>query len=237
MAQGRELGVVRGVGDSTPEELGGFCLPTLAPWCPHTVPVMEGTPRLHHFAHVIRAGACTCRGLLPSGPAPVSLAPPPLLPIRALFCRPAAPHKSHERSGQDAYALRPVQQCLRHAVHLRHGPSRCHFSIILCVLGISQRPVRCILHPSVCASLPASSNCSWPRRFPGNARRYVNKNQDFAFVNFNVTAGSIPAVSHECLYLPIAPDLTPLFNWNTKQLFLYVSAEYENKQGVRAAFS
>ena len=65
----------------------------------------------------------------------------------------------------------------------------------------------------------------------------MNKNQDFAFVNFNVTAGSIPAVSHECLYLPIAPDLTPLFNWNTKQLFLYVSAEYENKQGVRAAFS
>ncbi|RDX55219.1 signal peptidase subunit [Polyporus arcularius HHB13444] len=52
--------------------------------------------------------------------------------------------------------------------------------------------------------------------FPGNARRYSNKNQDFTFVNFNLTA-----------------DLTPLFNWNTKQLFLYVSAEYENKQGVR----
>ncbi|KAJ8489538.1 hypothetical protein ONZ51_g2865 [Trametes cubensis] len=52
--------------------------------------------------------------------------------------------------------------------------------------------------------------------FPGNARRYANKNQDFAFVNFNLTA-----------------DLTPLFNWNTKQLFLYVSAEYENKRGVR----
>ena len=26
-------------------------------------------------------------------------------------------------------------------------------------------------------------------RFPGNARRYHNKNQDFAFINFNVTAG------------------------------------------------
>ncbi|KAI9061728.1 signal peptidase subunit [Trametes sanguinea] len=52
--------------------------------------------------------------------------------------------------------------------------------------------------------------------FPGNARRYANKNQDFAFVNFNVTA-----------------DLSPLFNWNTKQLFLYVSAEYENKRGVK----
>ncbi|KAI0779566.1 signal peptidase subunit [Fomes fomentarius] len=53
--------------------------------------------------------------------------------------------------------------------------------------------------------------------FPGNARRYANKNQDFTFVNFNLTA-----------------DLSPLFNWNTKQLFLYVSAEYENKQGVKS---
>ncbi|KAI0743634.1 signal peptidase subunit [Daedaleopsis nitida] len=52
--------------------------------------------------------------------------------------------------------------------------------------------------------------------FPGNARRYQNKDQDFAFLNFNLTA-----------------DLTPLFNWNTKQLFLYVSAEYETKQGVK----
>ncbi|GBE80519.1 signal peptidase subunit [Sparassis latifolia] len=50
---------------------------------------------------------------------------------------------------------------------------------------------------------------------PGNARRYAKKHQEFAFVNFNVTA-----------------DLTPLFNWNTKQLFMYVSAEYTNKQGV-----
>jgi len=51
---------------------------------------------------------------------------------------------------------------------------------------------------------------------PGKARRYNNKNQDFAFVQFNVTA-----------------DLSPLFNWNTKQLFLYVAAEYLNDQGVR----
>ncbi|EJF65231.1 signal peptidase 22 kDa subunit [Dichomitus squalens] len=52
--------------------------------------------------------------------------------------------------------------------------------------------------------------------FPGNARRYANKYQDFAFVNFNLTA-----------------DLKPLFNWNTKQLFIYVSAEYENRQGTK----
>jgi len=50
---------------------------------------------------------------------------------------------------------------------------------------------------------------------PGNARRYAHKQQEFAFVNFNVTA-----------------DLTPLFNWNTKQLFVYVSAEYTDNRGV-----
>ncbi|KAI0684812.1 signal peptidase subunit [Cytidiella melzeri] len=52
--------------------------------------------------------------------------------------------------------------------------------------------------------------------FSGNTRRYVSKKQDVAFLNFNVTA-----------------DLTPLFNWNTKQLFLYVQAEYVNAQGVK----
>ncbi len=27
-------------------------------------------------------------------------------------------------------------------------------------------------------------------------------------------------------------DLTPLFNWNVKQLFLYLTAEYETKNNV-----
>jgi len=49
-----------------------------------------------------------------------------------------------------------------------------------------------------------------------NARRYPNRKQDLAFVNFNITA-----------------DLTPLFNWNTKQLFLYLEAEYDNVKGVK----
>lgn len=30
--------------------------------------------------------------------------------------------------------------------------------------------------------------------------------------------------------------MTPLFNWNTKQLFLYLEAEYENAQGVCPTF-
>ncbi|KAF9532527.1 signal peptidase 22kDa subunit [Crepidotus variabilis] len=49
-----------------------------------------------------------------------------------------------------------------------------------------------------------------------HARRYSSKKQDLAFVHFNLTA-----------------DLTPLFHWNTKQLFLYLEAEYENSKGVK----
>ncbi|EIN11227.1 signal peptidase [Punctularia strigosozonata HHB-11173 SS5] len=54
------------------------------------------------------------------------------------------------------------------------------------------------------------------RVFPGNSPRYRVKNQEFTFVNFNVTA-----------------DLTPLFHWNTKQLFIYVQAEYTSAKGVQ----
>jgi len=48
------------------------------------------------------------------------------------------------------------------------------------------------------------------------ARRYPNQKQDLTFINFNITA-----------------DLTPLFNWNTKQVFLYLEAEYDNVKGVK----
>lgn len=32
-------------------------------------------------------------------------------------------------------------------------------------------------------------------------------------------------------------DLTTLFNWNTKQIFVYITAEYTNSRGVSAAVS
>ncbi|GJE90099.1 signal peptidase subunit [Phanerochaete sordida] len=52
--------------------------------------------------------------------------------------------------------------------------------------------------------------------YEGHTRRYHNRWQDVTFVNFNLTA-----------------DLTPLFNWNTKQLFLYLQAEYVDAKGVK----
>ncbi|KIJ18509.1 hypothetical protein PAXINDRAFT_167116 [Paxillus involutus ATCC 200175] len=51
--------------------------------------------------------------------------------------------------------------------------------------------------------------------FNAKAKRYPYKEEEFGFVKFNITA-----------------DLRPLFNWNTKQLFVYLEAEYTNAQGV-----
>ncbi|KAG6917820.1 hypothetical protein DXG01_000880 [Tephrocybe rancida] len=51
--------------------------------------------------------------------------------------------------------------------------------------------------------------------YPTTQRRTVKK-EEMTFVNFNITA-----------------DLTPLFHWNTKQLFLYLEAEYINAKGVK----
>ncbi|KAG6830159.1 hypothetical protein H0H92_001888 [Tricholoma furcatifolium] len=51
--------------------------------------------------------------------------------------------------------------------------------------------------------------------FPTTQRR-TTRQQEMTFVNFNITA-----------------DLTPLFHWNTKQLFLYLEAEYTNTKGVK----
>ena len=41
------------------------------------------------------------------------------------------------------------------------------------------------------------------------------KKNDLGFLNFDLET-----------------DLTPLFNWNVKQLFLYLTAEYKTKQNV-----
>ncbi|KAJ6514535.1 signal peptidase 22kDa subunit [Mycena vulgaris] len=40
---------------------------------------------------------------------------------------------------------------------------------------------------------------------------------------------------HALVNFEIDADLTPLFNWNTKQLFIYLDAEYTNAKGVQNA--
>ncbi|KAF8742678.1 hypothetical protein AX14_002907 [Amanita brunnescens Koide BX004] len=50
--------------------------------------------------------------------------------------------------------------------------------------------------------------------YHANDRRYHNRKQELTFVNFNITA-----------------DLSSLFHWNTKQLFVYLQAEHDSAQG------
>ncbi|KAJ6470618.1 signal peptidase 22kDa subunit [Mycena vitilis] len=40
---------------------------------------------------------------------------------------------------------------------------------------------------------------------------------------------------HASVTFEIDADLSPLFNWNTKQLFLYLDVEYQNAKGVQNA--
>ncbi|KAJ6487834.1 signal peptidase 22 kDa subunit [Mycena sanguinolenta] len=40
---------------------------------------------------------------------------------------------------------------------------------------------------------------------------------------------------HARIDFAVQADLAPLFNWNTKQLFLYLEAEYTNAKGVKNA--
>jgi len=47
--------------------------------------------------------------------------------------------------------------------------------------------------------------------YPASGARKGYSKQELAFINFNVTA-----------------DLRPLFHWNTKQLFVWVEAEFNN---------
>ncbi|KAL1710417.1 signal peptidase 22kDa subunit [Schizophyllum commune] len=50
---------------------------------------------------------------------------------------------------------------------------------------------------------------------PARTPHFRVRNQDVTFTKFNITA-----------------DLSPLFHWNTKQVFVYLQAEYTNSQGV-----
>lgn len=52
--------------------------------------------------------------------------------------------------------------------------------------------------------------------YSSNTKRYATRRQDLAFVDFNITA-----------------DFAPLFNWNTKQIFLYLQAEYNTTNGFK----
>jgi hypothetical protein len=95
----------------------------------------------------------------------------------------------------------------------------------------------------------------------GRTNPYVSKEQEFALFRFSFDAGTCsslhqnfsgPCTKHLSRVSPfqldptnatnvmfpflfnflLFQDLRPIFHWNTKQLFLYLSAEYNNTQGV-----
>jgi hypothetical protein len=59
-------------------------------------------------------------------------------------------------------------------------------------------------------------------------------------VHFNISAGTFSPLSQLVIIgrasiIFLFPDLRPLFNWNTKQLFVYLAAEYDGARGVSAS--
>jgi hypothetical protein len=49
----------------------------------------------------------------------------------------------------------------------------------------------------------------------------------------SLTSRPVRAQAARCIVLTPSADLTPLFNWNTKQLFIYFVAEYQTADYVR----
>lgn len=64
--------------------------------------------------------------------------------------------------------------------------------------------------------------------------------REFAFAKFDLVTGESQLTGREecSTVVPVAdpsresPDLSPLFNWNTKQVFVYLVADYSTKSHV-----
>jgi len=118
------------------------------------------------------------------------------------------------------------------------GATGSHCNFLLRILCRPTRRLRTPLDQSVCTPKPethsylnSEMNLS---SYPATSAKKANAKQELAFVNFNVTAGP------SFLSLFVRPwrsffvDLRPLFHWNTKQLFVWVEAEFNNTKKVCA---
>ncbi|KAF7319054.1 Signal peptidase subunit 3 [Mycena chlorophos] len=66
----------------------------------------------------------------------------------------------------------------------------------------------------------------------GKGRQY---RFEHAFIDFEIDSGPFFPGHSPRQRADVAADLSPLFNWNTKQLFLYLDAEYTNDKGIKNA--
>ncbi|KAF8472989.1 signal peptidase 22kDa subunit [Russula ochroleuca] len=99
-----------------------------------------------------------------------------------------------------------------HSIYARVNNVSATISTIVMVLLGAMALSSFVFNPHPTGSLEVTS----VKVFAGETRRYPHRRQEYAFVTFNITA-----------------DLSSLFNWNTKQLFVYLEAEYTNAKGVR----
>lgn len=63
-------------------------------------------------------------------------------------------------------------------------------------------------------------------------RNHPGTNMDYATLTFDLDAGTVSLIMIWYSYSFCFIDLTSLFTWNTKQLFIYVTAEYESQKNV-----
>ncbi|KAH9961545.1 signal peptidase subunit [Russula dissimulans] len=99
-----------------------------------------------------------------------------------------------------------------HSVYARLNNVSATISTIVMVLLSAIALSSFVFSPHPTGSLEVTS----VKVFAGEARRYPHRRQENAFVTFNLTA-----------------DLSSLFHWNTKQVFVWLEAEYTNAKGVR----
>lgn len=67
------------------------------------------------------------------------------------------------------------------------------------------------------------------RRYGPEDTDYRNSKSEFAKIKFDIDAGKIKNTTASAFLIFVNTDFTPLFNWNTKQIFVTVVAEYQNK--------
>lgn len=173
--------------------------PWLGPLCalgaaraPCTSPVMANTRATR------TCPPCTCRECATrSG---TSILPP--YPLLQVPVTPTRPFRDIQDSGESLTCIQYTHESTMSPLWSRlvswssSVPSRSPRSSSLRIpRGASAYPpFRC---PYSCNASLASIFME-SSRFPGNARRYSNKNQDFTFVNFNLTAGQfVPSLAEQ----------------------------------------
>lgn len=75
-------------------------------------------------------------------------------------------------------------------------------------------------------------------RIKGRPHYYSSKKEEYAQMRFDLDAGTsfIPSLSAQSNRW-LVTDLTSLFNWNTKQLFVYVYASYSSSENPSASLN